>query len=348
MDFAQQFAMTAIGSLPHTDPGQACAVMLDALPEMPTWPQLPNRSFLENMYTQYSEGLPGIRVDEENGRIWFQVDESLDAELEKFYQAVIDEDLDRFAISEEYAAGLHYFMSGALLAELEKRAYVKGQVTGPVSFGLTVTDQNRKASIYNETLEQVIVKGLTLKSKWQSNALRRAAPSAKIVMFFDEPYLVSVGSALISVSREQVIRDIKECIEGSGADVTGVHCCGRTDWSALFEIGVDIINFDALDYLDGFIAYGEEIKGYIEGGGMIAWGVVPNDERVFDMTGEILAGILENAFDTLEARGVDRPALARQSMVTPACGLGPTSTRAAETALFMLNDVSGILRERYW
>lgn len=342
-----QFATTAIGSLPHTDPGQACALMLETLPDMPTWPQLPKRSFLENMYAQFSEELPGIKVDEENGRIWFQVDESLDAELEGFYQAVIDEDLEGFATSEEYAAGLHYFMSGALDAELEGKPFVKGQVTGPISFGLTVTDQNRRASLYNETLEQVIVKGLALKSKWESHALRRAAPGAKVVMFFDEPYLVSVGSALISVSREQLIRDIKECIEGSGADLTGIHCCGNTDWSALFETGVDIVNFDAFDYLDSFVAYGEEIKRYIEQGGIIAWGVVPNDERVFEGTAEMLAAIVENAFDTLGTRGIDRAALARQSIITPACGLGSTSIEAAERALFMLKDVSGILRERY-
>ncbi len=321
--------------------------MLETLPDMPTWPQLPKRSFLENMYAQFSEELPGIKVDEENGRIWFQVDESLDAELEGFYQAVIDEDLEGFATSEEYAAGLHYFMSGALDAELEGKPFVKGQVTGPISFGLTVTDQNRRASLYNETLEQVIVKGLALKSKWESHALRRAAPGAKVVMFFDEPYLVSVGSALISVSREQLIRDIKECIEGSGADLTGIHCCGNTDWSALFETGVDIVNFDAFDYLDSFVAYGEEIKRYIEQGGIIAWGVVPNDERVFEGTAEMLAAIVENAFDTLGTRGIDRAALARQSIITPACGLGSTSIEAAERALFMLKDVSGILRERY-
>jgi len=341
------FTMTAIGSLPHIDPVQACALMLDALPDMPAWPQLPKRSFLENMYVQFSEGLPGVRVDEDNGRIWFQVDESLDADLEGFYQAVIDEDLDRFAMSEEYAAGLHYFLSGALETELENKPFVKGQVTGPISFGLTVTDQNRRASLYNETLEQVIVKGLTLKSRWQSYALRRAAPGAEVVMFFDEPYLVSVGSALISVGREQVVRDISECLEGSGADLTGVHCCGNTDWAFLFETGVDIVNFDAFNYLNSFIAYNEEINEHVKRGGLIAWGVVPNDERAFDETGEMLAGIIESAFDTLEARGVDRAVLARQSIISPACGLGPTSVEAAERALFLLEDVSGTLRKRY-
>ncbi|MBK5092159.1 MAG: methionine synthase, partial [Actinobacteria bacterium] len=72
-----------------------------------------------------------------------------------------------------------------------------------------------------------------------------------------------------------------------------------------------------------------------------------NDERAFDETGEMLAGIIESAFDTLEARGVDRAVLASQSIISPACGLGPTSVEAAERALFLLEDVSGTLRKRY-
>ncbi|MBM3132761.1 MAG: hypothetical protein FJZ95_07000, partial [Chloroflexi bacterium] len=51
---------TAIGSMPHADPAEAGALALRYLPDIPVWPQLPNRSFLENMYAQYSEGLPGV------------------------------------------------------------------------------------------------------------------------------------------------------------------------------------------------------------------------------------------------------------------------------------------------
>ena len=51
---------TMIGSMPHTDPAEACAVVSRYLKDIPAWPQLPQRSFKENMYAQYSEGFPGI------------------------------------------------------------------------------------------------------------------------------------------------------------------------------------------------------------------------------------------------------------------------------------------------
>ena len=343
-----RFMATAIGSLPHVDAGRACRLMLDCLPEMPAWPQLPKRSFLENMYVQYSEGLPGITVDETAERVWFQADEMTSDELEEFYRSVIEEDLERFAISDRYAAGLAGFLGGEFSGDLQGRPYIKGQVTGPVSFGLTVTDQDRRAALHDETLEQAIVKGLNLKARWQARALKQAVPGAAVVLFFDEPYLVSVGSALVGVTSEQVTRDMRECVVGCGADITGMHCCGNTDWSMVFETGVDIINFDAFECLEGFTAYHREIGEHVGRGGVIAWGVVPNSGKVQTVGAMELAGMLEGAFDMLEGRGVDREALARQSMVTPACGLGPTSVEAAEAALSLTGELSDLLKERYF
>jgi methionine synthase II (cobalamin-independent) len=343
-----RFAMIAIGTLPLAEPRRACEVMLGAFPEVASWPQLPRLSFRENMYAQFSEGLPGIRLDETLKRLWFQVDESLDGELESFYQSVLDEDIDRFRISKDYAAGLDLFIEGAFAAELADRSFIKGQMTGPVSYGLTVTDQDKKASLYNETLEQAMVKGLTLKGRWQSRELRRAAPHSKVILFYDEPYLHSVGSALISVSRDQVVGDIKECLDGCGADVTGVHCCGNTDWSLVFATGADVVHFDAYEYLEPFVAYSGEIGEHLERGGSIAWGVIPKDEAVFSVSSGELVNLLEGAFDLLESRGLEREMIASRSYVSPSCGLGSTTVDAAEKALALTAEVSREMRERYF
>jgi len=348
IEFEPGFAMIAIGSLPHTDTQQACDLMLRAFPEVAAWPQLPRRGFRENMYAQYSEGMPGIKVDVTENRMWFQVDDELAGELAEFYQAVIDEDLDRFRISAEYAAGLDLFLSGAYADELAARPYVKGHMTGPISYGLTVTDQDGRASLYNETLEQVMVKALALKGKWQSRELAKAAPGAKVVLFYDEPYLHSVGSALISVSREQVVGHIRECLEGCGADITGVHCCGNTDWSLVFDTGVDVVHFDAYEYMEPFVAYDREIGEHLERGGAIAWGVIPKDENVNSVTSDDLVGLMEGGFDVLESKGLDRHLLAVRSFVSPSCGLGSASEAVAERAIALTQEVSSEMRERYF
>ncbi len=345
MEFEPRFAATAIGSLPHTDVEEACRLMLGL--EIPAWPQLVKRSFLENMYVQYTEGLPGVKVDTETEQVWFDTRTGFSEELEPFYQAVIDEDIERFAMSGSHASGLE-LMTGSLAGELARNPVVKGQVTGPISFGLTVTDHARRASLYDETLEEVISKGLPLKARWQVEALRRAAPESKVILFVDEPYLVSVGSALIPVSREQVVGHIGAVLRGCGADITGIHCCGNTDWSAVFQTGVDLVNMDGFEYLEGFLAYDQDIAKHLERGGTIAWGVVPDSEAVSSQGAESVAATVESAFDTLEARGLDRETLAIRSLVTPACGLGPTDVNSAERALAMTVEVSKLLRGRYF
>ena len=59
---------TIIGSMPHADPQKACSLIVRYLKDIPAWPQLPRRSFLENMYVQYSEGFPGAVI--KNDRIY--------------------------------------------------------------------------------------------------------------------------------------------------------------------------------------------------------------------------------------------------------------------------------------
>lgn len=322
--------------------------MLDTLPEMPVWPQLPRRTFLENMYVQYSEGLPGIVIDMEGERVFFDTTtERFMTELEECYTAILSEDSDHFAISAEHAAGLGAWLDGTFSAELAGRPYIKGQVTGPLSFGLTVTDQDGRAALYNEALEEAIVKGIALKAKWQVEALRTAIPGPKVVLFIDEPYLVSVGSALISVSREKVIGHISECLRTSGAEITGIHCCGNTDWSLVFETGVDMVNFDAFGFMDGFTAYDREITEHLDRGGLIAWGIVPNSDAALSMTAEELADRLEAGFETLGARGVDLGLLAQRSLITPACGLGPLNEEISGAALALVGSVSDLMRKRY-
>ena len=150
---------TAVGSMPHVDPQKACSLVLTHLPEIPAWPQLPRRSFKENMYVQYSEGFPGVVVEDE--RIWVDRSRDLSKPLEHLYSAYLENQIEKYAIGTDYAAGFPVFLKEA--KKIKPKA-VKGQVTGPISFGLTVTDQNRRPLLYDEVLADAIAKHLRLKA----------------------------------------------------------------------------------------------------------------------------------------------------------------------------------------
>ena len=128
-------AAMAVGSVPLTDPAEAVSLILRSTPEIPAWPQLPRRSFLENMYVQFSEGLPGLVLDRAQERLYV-LDEVPPDDLIRFVEQVEADDPDAFAISPDYAAGLPAMLEAVAGS---RPPYIKGQVTGPVSFGLTVT-----------------------------------------------------------------------------------------------------------------------------------------------------------------------------------------------------------------
>lgn len=329
---------TAIGSMPHVDAKEACSVVLAHLPEIPAWPQLPARSFRENMYAQYSEGFPGVVLEEE--RIW--VDRTLDLSepLEKLYAAYLENSTDQAAFGDDYAGGFCIFLDRA--GKNGAKA-IKGQVTGPISFGLSVTDQNRRPLLYDDVLADAIARHLRLKASWQEKALRRIFPTT--IISIDEPYLASLGSAFVSIPREQVVALLEEVLGGISG-LKAIHCCGNTDWAMLLQTSIDILSFDAYSYGEALSLYPTEVGEFLDRGGVIAWGIVPNDEQT--LASETEAGLmhrLSDAMDSLSKKGVDHHKIQSQCLITPCCGLASISPEAAARALELTSLVSAEFRK---
>ena len=64
---------TGLGSTPHTDSAAAVDFLLETFPDVPFWPQLPRRTFHENMYVQFDQYLPGIRMEDGKERVWVEL-----------------------------------------------------------------------------------------------------------------------------------------------------------------------------------------------------------------------------------------------------------------------------------
>jgi hypothetical protein len=327
----------AVGSLPHVDPDAACRLMLDTL-DIPTWPQLPKRSFLENMYVQYSEQFPGVVVIGE--QIYVNRDQDLDPALEQLYVAYLTDDPDYAAIGVEYAAGLYRFLE--LVSD--SPSLIKGQVTGPVSWGLTVADQNRRPVLYDDVLAEAVAKHLRLKAAWLERELRKRAPQA--IIFVDEPYMSSFGSSLVSLGREQVVTLMEEVFAGIEG-LKGVHCCGNTDWSLLLSTTVDILSLDACGYAHSLALYPEEVGVFLERGGIIAWGVVPASRHVFEETVDSLVDGFHQALGLLTDKGLHRDDLLASALIMPSCGCGALEIETAERVMALTGQVSKALQQRY-
>lgn len=353
--FEPRCLATTIGSLPHTDPAQGTALMFTFTPEIPAWVQFPRRAFQENMMIQFTEGLPGLVNDGE--RVYFDTAApDLTEQLTDFYARYLAATeggdtiaLETFGLSPEYAAGFGEFI--ALLPHQPPPVALKGQVTGPFTLGTNLTDQDRRCTYYDETLRDVIVKTVALKALWQIVHLKPFAPL--VLIFLDEPSLLGFGSqTFITVSREDVIRDINEvvaAIHAQGA-LAGVHCEANTDWSLLMETDLDILDFDAYDHMQAITLYPAELGAFLERGGILGWGIVPTLDRDAAAS-ETLPSLLarfDEGMERLVQKGFERELLLRRALITPSCGMGGVLTEPlAERVLGLLRELSLTLRERH-
>lgn len=333
-------AATLVGSFPHLDVEDLVAAILGRTPELAAWPQLPARDFRETLFAQFSEGLPGVVVDCDQRRIFFRTDATFTEQLEGFARACVTADVDRFAMSRAHALGLHVFMRQITrLGECGPR-WVKGQVTGPVSFAMGVNDENDRPLARTPELYEIATAGMAMKARWMARTLRSVAKGALIML--DEPCLCLAGSGFATISRDK----IKTAINGAAAAihaenaVCGLHCCGNTDWSLVLETDIDVVNFDAHRYFQGLSNFSRELHAFAERGGLLAWGCVPTSGNPADLETQNLLSQLKGHVQALTRLGLNQERLLAQSLLTPACGLGTRSVAEANRVFDALTELA--------
>jgi hypothetical protein len=334
-------AATGIGSVPFTDDQEAVRLILENLTEIPYWPQMAQKGFQEDMVSQGVGGLPLIHRNMEQRLV--QVIDTVDRDtaLTQFYEAALQEDLEKFSLSPEEASGFYSLMAALPALPADAPAFVKGHVVGPVTFATIVKGTDGKAILYDHELIQAVTRGLALKAAWQAAKIRETGRQA--VIFFDEPSLTGFGSAFMQISREEVINLLSEAITSArepGKAFFGIHCCGNTDWSVLLETPIDILNFDSYEFFENVKLYVPTLKKFLARGGYLAWGLIPTSPTAPPETEEALWAKFKAQVEELARLGIDKPFLLSQSLLTPACGLGYLTPDQACNALATLASLS--------
>lgn len=342
MNFKPNCAATIIGSFPHENADEACGLVFTTLPEIPAWPQLPRRSFLEEMNNQYSRRLPCFYLDEENRKSGFNTALDLASELERFYAPIIEDNVEYFSLDEDYAAGFHCFLSKAPAGITA----VKGQVTGPLTLGLMTDVTDGKFALYKPDIFDAIVKNCAMVARWQVRRLKSL--SDNVIVFFDEPSLSIIGSGFYSVDRGIVLDSFREIINAIHAEggIAGTHCCGNADWDELMLLDLDIINFDATDdvIVEKFIN-SRNLPSFLERGSCIAWGIVPTlREKCENASDESVVRALRDSIRRLRDRGFQEDEILSQSILTPSCGTGSLPLHLAEKVMRILADLVSTMR----
>jgi len=335
----------ALPGLPYDDPGKACQVVLDNLPEMPNLPALAKYFKTPGAYV---EGMPCLKFDEKREAWYFDLSDSktVERELLQHYERYLAEDIDHYAYRTKYTVGWDMMLDLLRQRQSPEVKAVSIVLRGPFSLGIYLTDQDMKPIFYNETMRDALVKYLALKAKWCHKKVHEYLPGMPVAIWVTEAQMQFFGSAYIAVTEEQVINSINEVVEGirSFDGIAMVHCCGDTDWSVLMNTSVDIVNFDAYGHFDKFALYTEELKAFLGRGGMVSWGIIPNtNDKIVVETAETLVEKLEAMLQVLTGKGISRELLLESMLISPSCGFSGASPRNAEIALQLLNEVAEVM-----
>ncbi len=329
---------TAMAVMPHTDVDRALETALTL--DVPFWPQLPNYSYYEDMYVQAAEHFPGIVLDLEKRTLRF----SMEKFAEELEEALVHfEDPAYFDVSETYSAVYHRFLA----LDLHDRPAIRGQLEGPISFGFNVLDLDERPILFDDTVRPFMLDFMARRLNVQLARLQRK--NANAFMFVDEPGLQFLFSAMAGYGDLKAKGDLDQFFAQVDRP-RGIHLCGNPDWDFLLNLDLDVLSLDLYTNAEIFASYAKSIGRFLDRGGVIVWGIVPTGFEPFAKE-EIPSLIkrLEDVWQILWAKGIDRDRLVAQSMLSPAtcCLVNPDKELTVERAFAAVKRMGVELRDIY-
>jgi hypothetical protein len=209
---------------------------------------------------------------------------------------------------------------------------------------MQVVDADKRPIYYDAQLADVLAKMLALKARWCENEMQKNTGAKETLIIINEPYLASLGSSVVPVDKETVRsgwEDITSMVEGG----LGIHCCSNTDWNFVLGLNPSVVSIDAYTTAKEFLLYADTITGYMERGGVVAWGIVPSDARIFatettdslyrkylDIRTQLCTRMPDQLFDA-------------QSLITPSCGIRFADRNSARDIMQAAAEISRRIRQ---
>jgi hypothetical protein len=311
---------TGIGSLPHDDPVAAAELVLRCLPDLPAAPQLPARDPREGMIAQWLEALPEITVDGAGTAV---VAGASDAAPECRFDSGAH-------------TGLLAFLDVAAARDA-RPLRVKVQLTGPLTLGVAL----EAAGMPTKRAFRRAAEATRAWSVAIEHLVASRLPDAGLVLFFDEPALVSWRGGEGPLDRESAIDVLSGALAAVDC-VTGVHVCGDGDVGLALEAGPQVLGVEVGDTL---VRDTVALARFLDGDGWIAWGAVPTDRPVGE-SADPHWRTLARVWCDLTRRGCDPVPLRTRGLITPACGLAGYGASQAERVLGIARELASRVHDQ--
>ncbi|TDB89717.1 methionine synthase [Actinomadura sp. KC216] len=319
---------TGIGSYPGDDPAEALRVVFGELPELPHLPELPARGPGADMTGRTAALLVDMPIHVEPSGWRFSDRPGRDTARSRDHLA---RDLD---VLEEVAGG--------------HDGPFKIQVCGPWTLAATIELKHGDRALKDPGAVRDLAASLAEGAAAHVADVRRRLPAAEIVLQLDEPALPSALAGTVPTasgfSRLRAIEEpvaentLRTVIEATDA-FTIVHCCARNvPYALLRGAGAKAISVDlSLVPRRDDDALGETIDA---GTGLLLGAVGATDTVL-----PSLQATAEPVRRLWRRLGFPPAQLARQVVITPACGMAGASPRHVREALKRCRDTARMIYE---
>lgn len=346
MTWIKAGSTTGIGSVPYNSAEEGLKLVAHCMPDWPHWPQLPSSSLEEGFVLQYIQPLVRLGLVAWGKDIHFNRNSATwEENVLRFYELYLawqngEKEAEAFfALQGQSFHGLEYFVDN-FFDYFQEANGVKGQLSGPLTVGLEIKDEQGKDAFYDENLRDLLVKCLQTQGVMQVKKLQTLKKD--VVLFIDDPAIFLLGSAThITLTKEEIsnaLLEIMQPLKAMGTKI-GVHICAQTDWSLLFDLlQIDVVSFDAYTYFSSMTAYVQALRRFLQRGGKIAWGIVPTSQMAWQLTVESLLSIFQEQVEQLVSLGLEKELLLKNIIWTPSCGTGTLTIELAQHIYLLLNN----------
>ena len=317
---------SGVGSLPHHDPLEACAMVLDALPDLPHLPELPGRG--RGADTIGRAGAVLVDLPVETVADGWQVAARPGADLRRA-QELLSADLTAVSVAAQGFVGP-----------------LKVQVCGPLTLAAALGRPRGEAAVSDRALRRDLAVSLAEGVARHVADVAARVPGADLVLQLDEPLLPNVlggrlrtrsGAGRIAPVEPAEAEDALALVLDAYDGETVVHCCAPdVPFRLLADAGVDGIGFDLAQVTDTHL---DEIGGVVDRGRRLWVGAVPT------AGGETGRRVTRRVSDLWARLGFTGDVVRGRTVVTPACGLAGATPEGARAAYRSARDAAARLTD---
>ena len=328
--FTPAGAVTGIGSLPLTSVSAAIESVVQYSPEVPFWPQLPQRSESEGAIGRGLGYLADLIEPRREGYGYQVKVGKIDLVLERLRSS-------SGALREENAAGFGAFEKALSLGRFSSAVAVKGQIEGPITLSAFLFYRD-KPFLSDSALFAAVAFHVSQLTSWQIERLEVAG--LPVLLFVDEPALCLqvLPNAVSEEERLNALVAILEHVRSRGA-YAGLHCCAARPFERMFRAKPDIFSFDAEAGLDLFFADWHALD-FVQQGGMVAYGLIPTRSG---LDAADAASIFIRWLKAASGAG-DPQRFAQRGMITATCGLGLLDEASIDESFRVAHSVSKLVK----